>query len=48
VLVVSALFDTNDFNVNRVRTYLKALNLRWGVAANFGKKKVQVVGIRRG
>jgi GxxExxY protein len=48
VLVLSALFDNNDFNVNRTRSYLKALKLRWGVAADFGKRRAEVIGIRRG
>jgi GxxExxY protein len=47
VLTLSALFDNNDFNVNRGRSYLQALGLRWGVAANFGKTRAEIVGIRK-
>jgi GxxExxY protein len=47
VLTFSGLFDSNDFNVNRARTYLKALDLNWGIAANFGKRRVDIIGIRR-
>jgi len=47
VLTYTALFDNNDFNMNRVRSYLKALNMHWGVAANFGKSKAQFTGLRR-
>jgi hypothetical protein len=48
VLAFSSLFDSNAFNANRGKDYLKALNLRWGIAADFGKTKAQVIGIRRG
>ena len=48
VLTLSALFDSNDFNVNRCRSYLKALGLRWGIAADFGKTCAEVIGIRNG
>ena len=47
VLVISSLFDTNEFNVNRARSYLKALNLNWGIAADFGKKRAEIIGIRQ-
>lgn len=47
VLAVTALFDDNNFNMNRGRSYMKALDLPWGVAANFGKKEAQIVGLRR-
>jgi len=46
-LVVSALFDTNEFNVNHARSYLKALGLSWGVAADFGKWRAEIIGIRQ-
>lgn len=47
VLTFSALFDNNDFNMNRGRSYLKALNMHWGIAANFGKACAQLTGLRR-
>ena len=47
VLTFAAQFDNNDFNINRGRSYLKALGKQWGVAANFGKSQAQITGIRR-
>ncbi len=47
LLTYSALFDNNDFNMNRGRSYLKALDLHWGIAANFGKTRAQLTGLRR-
>ena len=35
-----------DFNINRGRSYLKTLNLNWGIAANFGKTHAQLNGLR--
>lgn len=46
VLVASALFDTVDFSVNRCRTYLQALGLRWGIAADFGRSRAEFVALR--
>lgn len=46
VLASTALFDGNTFNFNRGRSFLRALNCEWGVAANFGKKKAQFTGYR--
>ena len=48
VVTLSALFDTNHFNVGRCRSYLKALGLRWGIAADFGKTRAEIIGIRVG
>jgi GxxExxY protein len=48
LLVFSALFDTNDFNVRRGLSYMKSLNLRWGIAANFGKRVFHITGLRNG
>jgi hypothetical protein len=45
-LAVSALCDTNEFNMNRGRSFLRALGLRWGIAADFGKKRAEIIGIR--
>lgn len=47
LLVVTALLDDNQSGLNRGLSYLKALGLRWGVAADFGKKDVQITGLRR-
>lgn len=46
MLVVSALFETNGFNINRGKSYLSALGLQWGMAANFGKARAEIIGIR--
>jgi len=47
LLVFTALFDDNEFNVSRGLSHLRALGLEWGIAANFGKKQLQVTGLRR-
>ncbi|QEG00299.1 hypothetical protein Mal15_43690 [Stieleria maiorica] len=47
VLCQTALFEDNSFNMNRCRSYMKALGSRWGIAANFGKSLVEIVGLRR-
>ncbi len=46
LLTFTALFETNDFSINRGRSFMKALGIRWGVAANFGKKVAQINGLR--
>jgi GxxExxY protein len=46
LLVLTALFDTNAFNVGRGLSYLRALGLEWGIAANFGKKTLEITGLR--
>jgi hypothetical protein len=46
-LAFTALFDSNEFNVNRGRSYMKALGLDWGIAANFGKTKAEFCGLAR-
>ena len=45
LLTLTALFDNNKFNINRGKSYLKALDLNWGIAANFGKTKVEFEGL---
>jgi hypothetical protein len=45
LLTFTALFDNNELNINRGRSYLKALRLNWGIAANFGKTKAEFTGI---
>jgi len=46
-LTFTALFDHNDFSIGRGLAYLDALELEWGIAVNFGKKAVQINGLRR-
>jgi len=46
VLVYTVLFDTNSFNVNRGKSYMEAIGLRWGVAVDFGRTKVEIAGLR--
>ena len=46
LLVHSALFDSNDFNISRGLSYMKALNLQWGVAVNFGREILTITGLR--
>jgi len=48
LVVFSALFDENDFNVSRGVSYLRTLGLEWGIAANFGKKSAQFAGLHVG
>jgi GxxExxY protein len=45
LLTFTALFDNNQFSVNRGKSYLKALGLNWGIAVNFGKTKAELTGI---
>jgi len=46
LLTFTALFDDNSFSINRGKSFLKALDLTWGIAANFGKKVAQFNGLR--
>ena len=46
VLALSSLCDTNQFNLNRCRSYLRTLGLHWGIAADFGKKRAEIIGTR--
>ncbi len=47
ILVGSALYEDNEFNVHRGISFLEALDLEWGIAANFGKKELQITGLHR-
>jgi len=47
LLTFTALFDNNSFCVDRGLSFMKALGLRWGIAANFGKKTAQFTGLRQ-
>lgn len=42
LIVFTALFDDNSFNIRRGRSFMKCLGLKWGVAINFGKKALEV------
>lgn len=46
LLTLTALFENNDFNINRGKSYLKALDLKWGIAVNFGKTSLELTGLR--
>jgi len=45
LLVFTALFDDNQFNIQRGLSFMRCLDVPWGIAANFGKKGVQIKGI---
>lgn len=44
-VVFTALFDDNNFNIQRCRSFMKALGLNWGIAINFGKRKLEINGL---
>jgi len=46
VLVYTVLFDTNSFNINRGKSYMKALDLPWGIAVDFGRSTIQIASLR--
>ncbi|MBI2478675.1 MAG: hypothetical protein HYV60_08590, partial [Planctomycetia bacterium] len=46
LLVHTALFDNNQFNLSRGLSYMKALGLPWGIAANFGRQIAEFTGLR--
>lgn len=46
VLVLTSLFDSNEFNVSRGLSFMKSLQLEWGVAVNFGKRQAEFRGLR--
>lgn len=45
VLVFTALLADNEINIGRGKSYMQALGVEWGVAANFGKKAAQFTGL---
>jgi hypothetical protein len=47
VLTLSVLFDSVGFSMNRGISYMKALDVPWGLAADFGKTRAEFVGLRR-
>lgn len=46
VLVLTALYEDNEFNKNLGRSHMRTLDLPWGVAVNFGRTEVQITGLR--
>lgn len=42
LFVFTALFDTNDFNIHRGRSFMRSLGIPFGVAVNFGKQYLQI------
>lgn len=47
LLVMTALFEDNEFNVSRGISLMKSLGINRGIAANFGRKRVELNGLRR-
>jgi GxxExxY protein len=45
LLVFTALFDSNQFNTSRGLSFMKCLNVPWGIAVNFGKQNAQISGL---
>lgn len=45
LLVFSGLFENNEYNLRRGMSFLKALGQTWGVAANFGKSRLEISGL---
>lgn len=41
----TALFDDNTFNVHRAKSFMQALGIPRGVAATFGKRKLQIASL---
>ena len=46
VLTLTAQFNNNEFNKSLGLSCLKTLNLRWGVAVNFGRTELQINALR--
>ncbi len=46
VLTLTALYDDNEFNKSLGLSYLRTLDLSWGVAVNFGRTELQIAGLR--
>lgn len=42
LFVFSALFDDNQFNLHRTRSFMKCLGMHRGLAVNFGKKNLEI------
>ncbi len=46
VLTLTAHFDSNEFGKSLGLSHMKTLNIPWGVAANFGRKELQLTALR--
>jgi GxxExxY protein len=42
LLIFSALYDSNEFNISRGLSFMASLRIPWGIAVNFGKKDVHI------
>jgi GxxExxY protein len=47
VLVHTALFESNGFNISRGLSFMKALGVSFGLAVNFGKNIVEITALAR-
>jgi len=45
LIVFTALFDSNQFNASRGLSFMKSLDIPWGIAVNFGKHYAQISGL---
>lgn len=45
VLTFTALFDDNQFNIHRTRSFMKCLGLNQGLAINFGKRIMEITAL---
>ncbi len=46
VLTLTALYDDNEFNKSLGLSYMRTLDLPWGVAVNFGRTELRIDGLR--
>lgn len=46
LIAFTALFDSNEFNIGRGLSFMQALGLKWGVAANYGRDKAEFRSLR--
>lgn len=47
LLSYSALFNSNQYAINRGKSFLKSLGLQLGIAANFGKTVAEIALLQR-
>lgn len=47
LLTYTTLFDNNQFAINRGLSYLRALNIEWGVAVDLGNLRARLTGLHR-
>ena len=45
VLTQTALFDDNRYNIDRARSFMRTLNIPWGIAVNFGKTQAEFIAL---